>query len=520
MTETKQAWKAKLLPHIPLFILIYCVIQPLLDVAGYWQLMLGISNTVTMILRMLLLIGSVLLGFLLSDRKRCYFLTAGILLALTALHVASNLPGGYTEPVTDLSNLVRIYLMPLTVLCFCTFLSKGGDEAFQAVKKGILINIILIVLIEIVSVLTGTDRETYRHEHIGVLGWFYWANSQSAILSIAAPIVICWAVQRWPGKPLAAALFTVAAEVTLYFFGTRLTFAAMVASGVGVSVCLMLVDHHRWKQALAIFLVTVAFTCAYPLSPAARRMNAVVQMNEKNEQGIEKQHIVILPDDAEIPTETDEIGETGEEDVTPTDPEAPKMVAKDWVKMRKIYHGYLSGMVQRFGYDRVMEKYDYTLDAAILGDWRIEKLSFCELLMEDGSVMQHLFGLNLLDMREYVKNGVKNEETGKWEDGYQIFDVENDFHGIYFLLGLVGLALMLVFLLYFGVRALLRVIRDFRTYFTVDMIAFVGAYVFSLLHAYFTVSVLRRNNASVYLGLVLACLWYLTRKEVAKDAEK
>ena len=188
--------------------------------------------------------------------------------------------------------------------------------------------------------------------------------------------------------------------------------------------------------------------------------------------------------------------------------------------MRKIYHGYLSGMVQHFGYDRVMEKYDYTLDAAILGDWRIEKLSFCELLMEDGSGMQHLFGLNLLDMREYVKNGVKNEETGKWEDGYQIFDVENDFHGIYFLLGIVGLALMLVFLLYFGVRALLRVIRDFRTYFTVDMIAFVGAYVFSLLHAYFTVSVLRRNNASVYLGLVLACLWYLTRKEVAKDAKK
>jgi hypothetical protein len=196
------------------------------------------------------------------------------------------------------------------------------------------------------------------------------------------------------------------------------------------------------------------------------------------------------------------------------------MVANDWKKMRKIYRGYLSGMVQHFGYDRVMEKYDYTLDAAILGDWRIEKLSFCELLMEDGSVMQHLFGLNLLDMREFVKNGVKNEETGKWEDGYQIFDVENDFHGIYFLLGIVGLALMLVFLLYFGVRALLRVIRDFRTYFTVDMIAFGGAYVFSLMHAYFTVSVLRRNNASVYLGLVLACLWYLTRKEVAKDAEK
>ena len=444
MTETKQAWKAKLLPHMPLFILIYCVIQPLLDVAGYWQLQLEISNSVTLAIRILLLVGSVFLGFLISDRKRYYYWTAGILLALTALHVAANLPGGYQEAVTDLSNLVRIYLMPLTVLCFCTFLRQGGDASFQAIKKGILINIILIVLVEILSVLTGTDRMTYRHEGIGVLGWFYWANSQSAILSIAAPIVICWAIQRWPGKPLPAALFTVAAEVTLYFFGTRLTFGAMVASGLGVGVCLLLVDRRRWKQALAIFLVTLAFTCAYPLSPTAQRMQAVQQMNAKNEKGIEKQNIVILPSNAEVPTETVKPG-SNEEKVIPSDPDAPKMVAKDWEKMRKIYHGYLSGMVQRFGYDRVMEKYNYTLDAAILGDWRIEKLSFCEMLMEDGSVMQHLFGLNLMDMREFVKGGVKNEKTGKWEDGYQIFDVENDFHGIYFLLGFAGPDLLFLF---------------------------------------------------------------------------
>lgn len=517
-----KRWESRregLLCLLPTLILIYCILQPILDVLGYWQMMLKFGNTLTMAVRMILLVGSVLLGFLLSDRKRYYFITAGVLLVLTALHAAANIPGGYTEPVTDLINLVRIYLMPMTVLCFCTFLRQGGDKAFQAMKKGLMINVLIIAAVELLSVLTGTDRETYRHEHIGVLGWFYWANSQSAILSMMAPIVICWPLQRWKGKLLPLALFTVAAEITLYFFGTRLTFGAMVASGAGVSVCLMLVNYRRWKEALLIFLITAIFTCAFPLSPAARRMQAVEQIVEKNEQVIIDQQIEILPDDAEVPTEITEPGETaaaGEESITPKDPEAPKMTNRNWKKMRKIYRSYLAGMIQRFGYARVMVKYNYTLDASILGDWRIEKLSFCELLMEDASAMQHLFGINLQDMREFVHYGVKNEETGVWEDGYINYDVENDFHGIYFLLGVAGLALMILFLLYFGILALLRVVRGFKTYFTIDMIAFAGAYVFGLLHAYFTVSVLRRNNASVYMALVLVGLWYLSQKKKAQ----
>lgn len=508
-----QKWentRSVLLRRLPSLILIYCILQPILDVAGYWQMMLGLGNAVTLAVRMVLLAGSVLLGFLLSDRKRYYFITAGILLVLTGLHVAANLPGGYTEPITDLVNLVRIYLMPLTVLCFCTFLRQSGEESFRAMKKGLMINVLIIVFVELISVLTGTDRETYRHEHIGVLGWFFWANSQSAILSMVAPIVICWALKRWSNALLPVALFTVAAEVTLYFFGTRLTFGAMVITGVGISICLLFADRQRWKQALVIFLITAAFTGAFPLSPTARRMQAVDEITLKNMKDISDKHIEILPDDAELPTD---------EAIEPeaADPNAPKMTTRNWKKLKRIYKGYVPGLVQHFGYARVLVKYDYTMNAAILGDWRIMKLSFCELLMEDASLMSHLFGMNLLDMREYVEYGIQNEETLEYESGYLNFDVENDFHGIYFLLGICGLVFFVAFLLYFGLLALYRVIRDFRSYFTIDMIGFAAAYVFGLLHAYFTVSVLRRNNASVYMALVLAGLWYLSRKRKATD---
>ena len=107
---------------LPAVIIIYCVLQPILDVAGYWQDYFKLANTVTMAIRMLLLVASVALGFLLSDRKKYYWITFAVLAALTALHAAANLPGGYREPAADLVNLVRIYLLPLTAVCFITFL--------------------------------------------------------------------------------------------------------------------------------------------------------------------------------------------------------------------------------------------------------------------------------------------------------------------------------------------------------------------------------------------------------------
>ena len=97
--------------------------------------------------------------------------------------------------------------------------------------------------------------------------------------------------------------------------------------------------------------------------------------------------------------------------------------------------------------------------------------------------------------------------------------IRDSFHGIYFLCGGVGLALMLGFLMWFALRVLLALVRRFRTAFTVDLAAFCAAYCTAMLHCYFTASILRRNNASVYLAMILAGMWYLTRREQALPAE-
>lgn len=552
MMEHRDAFKEKLLRKLPTFILIYCLLQPLLDVAGYWQMQWEVSNLGTTAIRTALLVGSVLLGFVLSDRKRYYFLVVGVLALLFGLHVFANLPN-YVEWPKDVANIVRIYLMPLTVLCFITFLRQGGDRAFRAMRNGMLINLVIIAVVELLSVLTGTDRQTYHHEGIGVLGWFFWANSQSAILSIMAPITVCWALKKWPKRYLPALLATILTSALLYFFGTRLTYFTMIASNLCVAVCLQIISPSRWKQALMIALICAIFVGGYFYSPMKKRMDAVSSIENSHQKTINSMNIEphyssassepgnptaatgTLPQNSGK-SETEQPGNpTGAADTLPqdqpTDPNETKphqgsktddpaeMTKENKEKLDKLYYSFLYPVVTTFGYDRVEAAYDYTTDASVLGNWRIEKLTFCSLMLEDGTIWQRLFGMNVMNYRAYVTDWLYNSKTDRWESGYLEMDVENDFHGIYFLLGIVSLVLMIAFLLYFGLRGILAVVRDRKRCFNLDMVGFAIAYGAALGHAYFTVSVLRRNNASVYLAMVLAAIWYLSQRKQVRELE-
>ena len=57
--DTHKRFQDWIHDRLPLFVLLLCIVQPVMDVAGYWQQTFGISNAVTMVLRMVLLGGSV-----------------------------------------------------------------------------------------------------------------------------------------------------------------------------------------------------------------------------------------------------------------------------------------------------------------------------------------------------------------------------------------------------------------------------------------------------------------------------
>lgn len=124
------------------------------------------------------------------------------MLIFAVLHGWACLSAGYNgwqNPIYDLTNYIRVVQIPLFTLCFITFLRETGEDGYQTVERGFVINFGLIVLVEILSTVTGTDPHTYANKQIGVLGWFATTNAQSAILCAIVPVVVMQGMRkkRW-----------------------------------------------------------------------------------------------------------------------------------------------------------------------------------------------------------------------------------------------------------------------------------------------------------------------------------
>lgn len=486
MKEKYEQLKELLIRHLPMIVFVYCLCQPLLDVATYWQEALAIGNTFTVVLRMGLLCGSVGLGFLLSDRKRYYWIMAGVLGAFLVARTLACIQAGYDDPISDLSNMVRIYLLPLTALCMCTFLRRNS-RVIRALRDGMAVNLAIIALVMLLSRLTGTDPYTYPNKELGVRGWFYFANTQSAILSMIAPVAIGWALSRWEKKILPVAAVTLVALGVLYLLGTRLACAAFLAVGAGMAVCLLLIDRSRWKQAAAIALVTLMLGAALPVSPMVRNQQAVAGNFEIKQAAF------------------DEVAGTNTSAATPE-------------QLAQAYDLFVPGLISRFGPERTLEAYNYSTDVDVVGNWRTMRLTFCRLLLEDSPESAKWFGMSRSRMWERVTE--TDVLTGTTKETVTWYDPENDFHGIYYLCGGVGLVLMIGYFLFFAGRGVYAMVRDFRRHFTVDFAAMAIACCTALAHCIFTASILRYNSGSVYLAMVTAALWYLSRREMSEKRMK
>ena len=145
--------------------------------------------------------------------------------------------------------------------------------------------------------------------------------------------------------------------------------------------------------------------------------------------------------------------------------------------------------------------YNYTADTFRFSDAREKKIMFANKLMEESPVSAHFFGV---EYSRFTRNGV-------------IYDVENDLHGIYFLYGFVGLGLYLLFVVYFFGLIVWALWKNAKKYFTIEAGATGIALILCLLHVFFTAGVLRRPNASVYLSLIFALIYYFVRDQ--KDVE-
>lgn len=455
---------------LPALILVLFIVQPLMDILSFWMDKLAMSNTLTLLLRMLVLLCFALTGFLASRKKWVYFAFAGVCAVLAAGHYYACSRVGYLSPITDLTNFVRVIQMPLFAICFISCI-KRNRRCYRALEKGCFINFWLISVSVALALITGTSAPTYQDSGFGIIGWFATTNAQSAVLSILVPIVVILSY-RQRNLPL----FTITSLVgflQLYFLGTRLAFLTMVATVLGLLLIAIVTKNISKKYFVVLFVMLAVAFGTVKLSPMYANQTRYQQAMDSKQA------------DANV------MMQRADDKLDPN----KKLSLKERIPLlRVIYRYYNHQLCCRYNVYRVMEAYNYSSRVSDITALRRKKIIFCKLLMQEHPATSQVFGLELERMTFHDFT----------------FDVENDFHGIYYLYGWAGLAALLVFLFWFLYRIFRVLLRDFKKYFTIEAGAVGVALCLALIYAYCTAGVLRRPNSSFYLSMLLAAVYYLT----------
>ncbi len=472
--------KTPLISRLHIFLAALFILQPVMDVISYWLAEFSAPGAITLLMRMGILGITVLLGFLLSDRKWIYWVTAGICILFFAAHAWACSQVGYTDIVGDFTNYIRIIQMPVTVICLITFLRQGKEQAFTGMQIGLTGALLVILLVEILSVLTGTDPHTYS-DGIGTIGWFNNTNSQSSNLSVLVPISLAWQLSWKRRRPVLFWLTAAGGLFALFFLCPRLAYLGIVATTVGLCISILLIQRKEWKIAVALGLVCLIFLAMIPISPMGEHI-----IVDSEHQSLRQSWV-----NTALGEELEEVKEKQKKVSELTEEEYRELVET----LTPIYEHYIGDFVEIFGAEETMVMYNFTTDIHDFSALRPKKLMYAALLMDSSPLSARFFGLEL---SRFTMKG-------------QIYDVENDFHGVYYLCGGVGLALYLAFIGYFIYLVVWALKKNFKRYFTYEAAGYGIAFLMCMAHVYNTAGVLRRPNASIFLSAILAAIYYLVR---------
>lgn len=523
--------KNKLSEKAHIFTALLMIIQPIMDIISFWFERFGLSGNITLVLRLGVLGLSLLYAFIITDRKWIYWIACAAIVLLYSGHLFAIWQAGIQSIVTDFANYVRVVQMPLSAIILISCMRKN-ERGFEGMQWGMTISLWIILAVMIISVITDTDPGMYRNGtnfyNTGVLGWFNNTNSQSSNLSVLLPIACVTLLNAKKRRPMALIITLVLGLLAMFFACTRLAYLAIVAVTVGIGVMILILKRTDWKYSVVFLALAIAFVALVPVSPMTAHLNIYEDaqsdrqddLAKKIEDMAEVQQLLNKKNEAEQDTE-----DTPSSDDDPEDKDTgltPEELRELVSQLAPVYKYYISDFVQIFGLTETMEMYNYTTDVKALSALRAKKLMFAEKTLDSLPKSAQLFGI------EYSRFTVSESKFGfpllnstGDKEVTEIYDVENDFHGIYYLYGWAGLILYIAFILYFLWLVIWALFKDIKKYFTLEATALGIALIVCLAHAYNTAGVLRRPNASIFLSAVLAGIYYLVKiKEYTVSEDK
>lgn len=474
--------RKKMDEFVAIFVMTLIILQPLLDVLSYW--LIKVDNTsFTTLLRILMLGVIVIYSFIITDNKKFYFIFYGIMAAYWLGHMINCFRIGYANPFSDMSLFIRVAQMPALTLSFVTFI-KRNRKTKDSIYKGAAIGLVIVIGVIVLSYLTGTPDYMYTN-NVGVKGWFYTGNAQSIII----PVLVCFAllvVFNLKSK-LLFILTSFFGFGLLFISGTRVTYFSIFIIAAGFLIVLLFNKGKNWVHLASLILAMLfcgSFFIKSPMFAEKGKMN----------QGFEEAQVHINENIEKYSHSNEEekkyLMEYGEDKVIPGKPYTLNQYKEIYEPNMWLY----VDAIEEYGFEAFLEKYDYTTDASKLGDNRLLKRTIAELEWEKVDFITKLFGY---ENDTLILNG-------------SVYIPENDFENLFYFNGYIGIALYVLFILYFAVLIIMALIKDFKKAFTVEA-GIVGiALLLMLGAAQLSGQVVQRPNVSIYLSALLALVYSIT----------
>lgn len=452
--------------------------QPVLDVLAFFNR--NQTATVAGYIRLVILVLLPILVLFCTKEKKRFLIFIFVTGLFCSAHVLNCWRLGYINWFFDIHYLANVVQMPLFAVCFLLIIRD--EELKLSALRGVAIAAILSLSFLVIARLTHTGNVTYG-EGLGYSGWVIDDNRNANSTNLV--IYACFSLYltlKYENKWL---IYLIPAIIDAVFLsnGTKGCYFSIFVIFICNAAWLVLV--HRVlktefnKRAVMVLLFLSVFSAViYPWTPRYKVTESQAKTAVGHQGEIEAS---LLEKGIDIT------------DMSPQERFDNPEVKAVFEHYYWIYLGVKPDIVDRFGMDRVLMQYRMTTDVAKLIDARIMERNYADMIFEDCDLLSKFLGFEA-------------SEIGF--DG--IYDLENDWHSIFYYYGYLGFALYFAFMLYFLLRVVRTMRKRFFSSFTLENFSYLLTLTLIIGLAHFSGAVLRRPNVSIWLSLVLALIYYVT----------
>ncbi|KMY56282.1 hypothetical protein AC623_17885 [Bacillus sp. FJAT-27231] len=444
-----------------LLLLVFLVLQPVIDVMTTASLMiLNVNLTVGVIVRVLYMAAILLLllklAFSSPLAKKYIFYLIGLAVVIGInIVVNMNLKDPYFL-FKELKFYNKVIYFPILFLGFNMLylqLKKDRSPFMEKTTTYFLYSSLIISAVFIVSFLTGTSLSNYSHTKIGFTGWFFAGNEIGAIMAIILPVTAVYAIEKTESfKTSYYWIPFILLAISMLFLGTKVGYGGIVIvlAAACISLLIIYLTKGRTKKTRVNMFVSLillfALAISTPFTPVFNNMYA---------------HLGLL--NIDLSKEKPEKTTPDESEEEPEDtPEEPKITEEQ---------------LQNLVFSS-REKY--------LADFKQD--------FSEAPVLQKMFGMGFAGNYDMPEPGKEPKM------------IEMDFYDLFFSLGIIGFLYLIAPLLYYAVRFILYFITHLKETFTIPYVMYGVGFILALGIGATAGHVFTAPAVSIYVAAIISML--------------